>query len=79
MIDKNLLETVVLLPSNVLDGTYVQPLVFVTNKNKQRKGIVRFVDASHCFEEMSFSVKNFDGNKKAFVSLTCSGHNVMFI
>lgn len=73
LIDKNLLETVVLLPSNVLDGTYVQPLVFVTNKNKQRKGIVRFVDASHCFEEMSFAVKNFDMDSA--VNLCLSNNN----
>lgn len=60
LIDKDLLETVVLLPNNVLDGTYVQPLVFVTNKDKQKKGIVRFVDASHCFEELSFNDKQFE-------------------
>lgn len=62
LIDKDLMETVVLLPSNVLDGTYVQPLVFITNKDKQEKGIVRFVDASHCFEELSFHDKRFDMN-----------------
>ena len=73
LIDKDLMETVVLLPSNVLDGTYVQPLVFVTNKNKQRKGIVRFVDASHCFEEMSFAVKNFDMDSA--VNLCLSNNN----
>ena len=73
LIDKDLLETVVLLPSNVLDGTYVQPLVFVTNKNKQRKGIVRFVDASHCFEEMSFTVKNFDMDSA--INLCLSNNN----
>ena len=73
LIDKDLMETVVLLPTNVLGGTYVQPLVFVTNKNKQRKGIVRFVDASHCFEEMSFAVKNFDMDSA--VNLCLSNNN----
>ena len=77
LIDSDLLEMVVLLPSNVLDGTYVQPLVFVTNKNKQRKGVVRFVDASHCFEEMSFAVKNFDMNSA--VNLCLSNHDEKYV
>lgn len=72
LIDSDLLETVVLLPSNVLDGTNVQPLVLVTNKEKQKNGLVRFVDASHCFEEMSFSVKNFDVNSAVNLCLSNS-------
>lgn len=62
LIDRDLLETVVLFPNNVLDGTYVQPLIFVTNKEKQKKGVVRMVDASHCFKELSFYDKQFDMN-----------------
>lgn len=72
LIDKDLMETVVLLPSNVLDGTNVQPLVLVTNKEKRKNGLVRFVDASHCFEEMSFSVKNFDVNSAVNLCLSNS-------
>lgn len=46
LVDSDELESVILLPNGALGNTSVKPAIFVANKEKSRKGYVRFVDVS---------------------------------
>jgi type I restriction enzyme M protein len=54
LLENELLETVIGLPANVLDGTGIPPVILVINKNKPAGSPVVFVDAS----EIGSSNKN---------------------
>lgn len=48
LIEEDILETVILLPSGVFPTTNIATVLVVVNKRKPNKGVVRFVDASGC-------------------------------
>lgn len=48
LIEDDILETVILLPSGVFSTTNIATVLVVVNKLKPNKGVVRFVDASEC-------------------------------
>lgn len=50
IVDEDILESVILLPSDLFSDTSAQTVVIVVNKQKQNKGFVRFVDVSGCCE-----------------------------
>lgn len=47
--EKNLLDTVVILPSNILQTTKIPTAIIVLKKGKRKNDKVRFIDASDCF------------------------------
>ncbi len=49
LVGDDILETVILLPSNVFSNTAIETVIIVVNKKKERNGSVRFIDASDCF------------------------------
>lgn len=49
LLNKDLIEAVILLPSKVFPSTNIETVVIVVNKQKSPKGEVRFVDASTSF------------------------------
>lgn len=51
LIEKDLVETVIKLPSNLFYGTNIPAFVVLLNRNKEHKGKVKFVDASECFKK----------------------------
>lgn len=46
LVDNDQLEAVILLPKNALRNTAIKTVVLIANLEKEKKGIVRFVDAS---------------------------------
>lgn len=46
LIEKDLVETVISMPSGILYNTNIKTSILVINKNKQDKGFVKFIDAS---------------------------------
>lgn len=50
-IDKDLLESVVLLPSNLFPYTAISTAILLFNKNKSRKGFVKFIDGANFFSK----------------------------
>lgn len=60
LLENDWLETVVLLPAGLFDGTNVSTVIFVTNKNKAVKETVKLVDASKCFTQISGKRKFLD-------------------
>lgn len=53
IVDEDWLETVILLPDGIFENTSIATVIFVTNKNKQQKGLVKLVDASYCYTSPS--------------------------
>lgn len=49
LIDKDLLESVILLPTNLFAYSAIETCIIVVNKRKKKCGYVRFIDASDCF------------------------------
>lgn len=47
--EKNLLDTVIILPSNILQTTKIPTAIIVLKKGKRKNDKVRFIDASDCF------------------------------
>ena len=67
LIDNDLLDTVVSFPSGLLYNTGVAVAVIVISKNKSKKGVVKFIDAT----------KYVDGSYKTEVKLNTYGLNSM--
>ncbi len=51
LIDKDLIEAIISLPKNLLTNTSIQTSIIVLSNKKDRKGIVKFLDASSLFSE----------------------------
>ena len=49
LIERDILDTVVLLPQNIFPQTAIQTVIIVVNKEKTHQGSVRLIDASECF------------------------------
>ena len=49
LVEEDILDTVILLPTNLFSNTSIETAIIVVNKNKQQTGRVRFVDASDCY------------------------------
>lgn len=49
LVDSDTIEMVILLPHNTLPHTLIATAIIVTNKEKKRKGSIRFVDASEMY------------------------------
>lgn len=49
LVEEDILDTVILLPTNIFSNTSIETAIIVINKNKERIGKVRFIDASDCF------------------------------
>lgn len=61
IVSEDILESVILLPTDLFNDTSAQTVVIVVNKQKQNKGFVRFVDASGCCEaKYNHNVLNVD-------------------
>lgn len=56
LVEKDLVESVIMLPDNLFFGTVIPTYVIVLNKNKEHKGKIRFANVSSCYEKQS--VKN---------------------
>ena len=48
LIEEDILDTVILLPTNIFSNTSIETAIIVVNKNKEQTGKVRFIDASDC-------------------------------
>ena len=48
LIEHDILESIILLPSAIFSTTNITTVIIVVNKRKSNKGFVRFVDASQC-------------------------------
>lgn len=51
LVEKDWLEYVISLPQGLFATTAISSVMLVINKSKTNKGVVRFVDASDCFEK----------------------------
>lgn len=49
LVDNDILESVIILPENILSTSRIETAIIVINKRKERKGHVQFVDASDCY------------------------------
>ena len=49
LVDNDILESVIVLPENILSASRIETVIIVINKRKERKGQVMFVDASDCY------------------------------
>lgn len=49
LVDNDILESVIILPENILSTSRIETVIIVINKRKERKGQVMFVDASDCY------------------------------
>lgn len=54
ILEKDILETVILLPPIYKPRISVAPIVIVINKRKERSGFVRFVDAAKCCDRHKY-------------------------
>ncbi len=54
IIEKDLLESVIRLPNDLLYGTNIPGFIVVLNKEKEQKGKVKFYDASECFKKQAY-------------------------
>ena len=59
LVDEDILDTIVLLPTSLYPNTSIETSIIVVNKNKAQQGSVRFVDASDCYYTDG-RVKRFD-------------------
>ncbi|MCF6222906.1 MAG: N-6 DNA methylase [Flavobacteriaceae bacterium] len=59
LIENDILETIISLPSNILLNTNIHTSVVVLNKNKKHKGYVKFVDATSYVNESKSKIKKF--------------------
>lgn len=50
LIEEDILESVILLPSNLYEYSSLETVIIVTNKNKPNPGYVRIIDASDCYK-----------------------------
>ena len=55
LIEEDLVESVIRLPNNLFFGTSIAAFAVILNKEKERKGKVRFVDASECFKKQGIN------------------------
>lgn len=63
LVEKDLLETVVVLPGNMFDSTQISTCVLVLNKNKKNKNNICFVDSrKNCVIEERMQNGQFGGN-----------------
>lgn len=51
LIEKDLIETIISLPKNVLTNTSIQTNIIVLSRKKERKGIVNFIEASSFYSD----------------------------
>lgn len=58
LIDNDLIEMVISLPGGILMNTGIPTSILVVNKNKNQKGIVRFIDAKDFVDVVSGRKKN---------------------
>lgn len=49
LLDKDYIESIILLPEKMFSTTSIETAIFVINKDKSNKGIIRFVDAIKSF------------------------------
>lgn len=51
LIERDCLDMVIELPSNILEGTAITIAVYVINPNHNHKGTIRIINASECFSK----------------------------
>lgn len=51
LIEEDLIESIISLPKNILTNTSIQTNIIVLSKKKDKKGIVKFLDASSLYSE----------------------------
>lgn len=49
LVEKDILDTVILLPTNIFSSTSIETAIILVNKNKEHRGKVRFVDVSDSY------------------------------
>ena len=51
LVEKDLIESVIMLPENLLFGTNISSSIVIINKEKEHKGKIRFVNAISCYKK----------------------------
>lgn len=49
LVEEDILDTVILLPTNIFSNTSIETVIIVVNKNKEHTETVRIIDASDCY------------------------------
>lgn len=49
LVEEDILDTVILLPTNIFSNTSIETVIIVVNKNKEHTDTVRIIDASDCY------------------------------
>ncbi|CAM9962138.1 unnamed protein product, partial [Chrysoparadoxa australica] len=53
LVDNDLIESIISLPGNLLSSTSISTSIIVISKQKEKKGFIKFIDASTLFTESS--------------------------